>query len=514
MPLDFPTLNDIADRQRADIQGELPASDPYKPDSMLNAMAVSNGGRINEVYDQTLIIKDDCLITTASNDGLLAIGKELDIPLNAATAASGDVLFIGNVGTPVPAKTQLQSAANESYETQSGGTIAGQSVSITSLTRIGSTVTAITNGDHNLGNGITVTISGANETEYNGAQIITITGLNSFSYQITGTPTTPATGTITGAYNGVLLPVKSDNTGEATNVAGGSSLTLTSPIPTVTNTVTTFNGIDGGTDVETFEEYKQRLLFSRQNPGTPFNDATIILTAKSIPGVTRVWVYDPDSITTSVTPTGISTVATGYAKVTFSANHNLYAGMKIVVSGANEAPFNGTFRPLIVSDTEVVYYSPSATGAATGTITVQYSNVQLGQVRILFVRDDDDDIIPSAQEVETVKDEILTIKPANTADHDVIVEAPVLNSVDYTFTELTPNTPEMQASITENLNNLFLDIPLNETITKIQQETAIQNSYDTASGQGISSFALSPVLSDIAGVYNVISAVGTITFPA
>ena len=68
--------------------------------------------------------------------------------------------------------------------------------SISSLTRSGSTATATTSGNHNLVTGTRVTISGANQSEYNGTFVITVTGSATFTYSVTGSPATPATGTI------------------------------------------------------------------------------------------------------------------------------------------------------------------------------------------------------------------------------------------------------------------------------------------------------------------------------
>jgi hypothetical protein len=64
-----------------------------------------------------------------------------------------------------------------------------------SLTRSGATVTA-TVASHGYTSGERVSIIGATQTEYNGRYVVTVTGANTFTYTIVGTPTTPATGTI------------------------------------------------------------------------------------------------------------------------------------------------------------------------------------------------------------------------------------------------------------------------------------------------------------------------------
>jgi len=74
------------------------------------------------------------------------------------------------------------------------GTIRGATVS--SITRSGSTATVITQTAHGFATGQKVVVSGATQSEYNGAFTITSTGPQTFTYSVTGTPATPATGTI------------------------------------------------------------------------------------------------------------------------------------------------------------------------------------------------------------------------------------------------------------------------------------------------------------------------------
>ncbi len=511
--LNLPTTQQIIDRIRADIKTILPDADPYEVTSILNALSVAFGGRIFEVYEQILIIQRDTLATTAELEALLSIGQVYGFSLNPATPAAGLVTLTGVASTNVPQFTTFQSSSSEEYLTQSSATLSANVINISGITRAGSTATVTTASNHNLGSGMSIIIAGANETEYNGTFEIVVTGLDTFTFTVSGSPATPATGTITASYTGASVEVESDNTGQITNVAGGATLTLTQTIAGLDNTAyVQFSGIDGGTDIETTEEFRTRLLERIQNPITPFNEATIILQAKLVAGVTRVFVYEPDDVNVSDTPTGIAAIANDYAKITFSVDHDLLDGMKVVVSGANEAAFNGTFRVIVISSTEVVYYSVGVTGSATGTLDVAYSNIQLGQTRIFFVRDNDPSIIPSAQEVQDVTDIVLEIKPANTSDFDVIIAAPVEKLVAFDFTALSPDTTGLRTSINANLAALFVGTDIGATITEIQYETAIQNSFDSESGQGVSSFTLSTPSGNQTSDYNEILNLGAITY--
>jgi len=71
-------------------------------------------------------------------------------------------------------------------------------VSVTTITLTGSTATVTTTVDHFFIDDMTVVVAGANESEYNGNFVITsIPASNQFTYEVVGSPTTPATGTIT-----------------------------------------------------------------------------------------------------------------------------------------------------------------------------------------------------------------------------------------------------------------------------------------------------------------------------
>lgn len=70
-------------------------------------------------------------------------------------------------------------------------------VNVSSITRSGTTATVTTATAHGFSTGDVALITGAAETEYNGEFVVTVTGGTSFTYDVAGSPATPATGTIT-----------------------------------------------------------------------------------------------------------------------------------------------------------------------------------------------------------------------------------------------------------------------------------------------------------------------------
>lgn len=123
-----------------------------------------------------------------------------------------------------------------------------------------------------------------------------------------------------------------------------------------------------------------------------------------------------------------------------------------------------------------------------------------GAVTIYFVRGNDVSPIPSAAEVQTVKDEILKIKPAHTADADVIVLAPTAVNQAFSFSFLSPNTTSMREAIDANLAALFRDeAAVGVEMTENQYISAITNTIDPVTGDKVALFSLVSPAGDIGG---------------
>lgn len=133
-------------------------------------------------------------------------GSELAIRNSGTSNAAASKIWSPVGGTVVIIETALVAinvknisddsniqSARVLLEANTGGPLpAGDTVAIT---RSGSTATA-THTSHGMLTGSEVKIEGAIQNEYNGIYSITVTGVNSYTYTVSGTPTTPATGTI------------------------------------------------------------------------------------------------------------------------------------------------------------------------------------------------------------------------------------------------------------------------------------------------------------------------------
>lgn len=144
----------------------------------------------------------------------------------------------------------------------SDSTILNYTVDITSLTRSGTTVTANTAADHKLSTDMNITISGVDQSEYNGQfEITSIVDSDTFTYEIVGTPVTPATGTITGVYGLTkdIDPTQWDDDSGTLQSVGVNDFTILEMIFFPNNSIYTNMLIYGQTVYSTFAQGKTAL---------------------------------------------------------------------------------------------------------------------------------------------------------------------------------------------------------------------------------------------------------------
>ena len=138
----------------------------------------------------------------------------------------------------------------------------------------------------------------------------------------------------------------------------------------------------------------------------------------------------------------------------------------------------------------------------------------IGAVTVAFMRDNDINPIPNGDRITEVKNDLITILPAQSDINDLYVIAPVAITVGFTFTTLDPNTPTMKTAITENLIAFFEDnVTYEQSITEDNYRGAINQTIDPTTGGGVSSFTLSTPSGTISISTNEIGVLGSIIYP-
>lgn len=299
MPLNTPSsANEVIDRAINDVFLSLRefGAKPALRNSWLRALIVAYCNRVFDFYfalDQAAL---EALPDTAV-DNLERWAAIYRIARKPGSPAVGTIIATGTVGSVIPEGTVLVRGDGFEYVTVDGDkTIANLAISVSSITRSGSTATLTSSvplGTY-FSSRVKITVTGANEAEYNVVDAdATITGTTTLTYEVEGTPSTPATGTIQVDADVASLVVSSSLSEEDANIDSLGDLQFESPIIGVDEFAqANFAGVTGAGDQETDDELRARLLDRIQNPVAHFNVADIVYTAKQVPGVTRVFVLE------------------------------------------------------------------------------------------------------------------------------------------------------------------------------------------------------------------------------
>jgi uncharacterized phage protein gp47/JayE len=518
MALNIPsTRKELKQKSQTDVQNSLPESNPFLPNSYLDAIITATSGRIYDFYLQLREVVKQMFVDTATGTFLERWGSYVGILRKPATQATGSITATGTSGSVIPIGTQVNTTNSLVYETLQSVTIADQTIQVVGIIRLGSVAVVETASPHLLTSSQTVTIVGANQTEYNGTFIITVTSAQEFTYTVSGAPTTPATGTIFANATFGSLSIRSVDYGEETNLDANTPLTFLTPIAGVDNTARVqFSGVSGGADQEDDTDLRNRILFRYQNPVALFNENAIIIQAQTVPGVTRVWVEGPGTLVNTLEVDSI-TRNDSIATVTTATSHQLEDGQIMQIFGADQAAYNILKKVIVIDDTQFAYSLIGAPATpATGTITCE-TGIPNGVVIIYFTRDNDENIIPTSSEVQAVKDALTNydtgIMPANVDPNDVIVKAPVPVTVNFTFTLLSPNTPSMQTAIRNNLSSFFKEsTAVSEDVLEVAYQAVIFRTIDPETGTSVTNFTLSTPTGNIAIQTGELAVLGTVTF--
>lgn len=296
MPLQIPTSEGVKNALETYIRAEAPELDPTperrsKIGAWVRSLAFS-------IFDWYVTLKDyadnDPFPQTArgaflTNGWWRPLTKLDPIP---ASPARGLVIFQGTNGSTIPADTELQ-ANGIAYTVQQSVAVVTQSLVLASLqydAPSGKCIATTASG-HTLASGLSVTISGASVAEFNGTAAITVTDDDEFTYAPGSVPgALSATGASVSATWGAAV-VEASELGTKTNVSAGGSLTVTTALAGVNATaIAGFGGIQGGADDETAEAYRRRVMKALGTDFGAFTGDEIEILARSVPGVTRVWV--------------------------------------------------------------------------------------------------------------------------------------------------------------------------------------------------------------------------------
>ena len=412
-----PTLDQLVSRGESDFSLKNPDIDPKIERSWAKTFVYGQATRAFDLYKTQQQYVDQLFPQTAIYKYLKRWGSYDDVLPLSSSNSSGDILITGVLGTSIPALAQY-TYDSIVVETEIDASISELMSSLT-ITTIGTTATAVSETEHGYATGTSPAISSATYPDYDGDYEIVVFDDFTFTFEVASDYPASITDGASILY-AATVGVNSVLSGADQNIPSNAELSSVATIDDTDNVAYAFDsGISGGSDIESNDDYRTRVLFNRANPFNQWNPAQISRTCLEIAGVTRVY---PQPITPRV-----------------------------------------------------------------------------GQTTVYFFRDNDEDPIPDANEVETVRNALLEYYPAYNSEDNLFVNDPDINPtyVDFNFSSIFPDTTSMRNAVTANLGQFFEEqVEFEQTITEDSYKAAISNTIDDT-GASLESFTLSDPSGDI-----------------
>ena len=362
MGLVIPTRRDVVAALQSYVRSYLPELDPTTSRrSFIGGQVKSTASALHDWYVALKRYGDHEPFPQSASRPFLTGGWWVDITKlkpNPAAPAQGTVALPGTHGTIIPAATSFSSGGT-TYTTDRSAVIVTQGLRAASLTRDGSTAIYETIEPHNLASGMVVTVSEAIETGFNGTFGIKVTADNEFTYTLVSSPSSPATGSPLATATWGIVPVTATVTGPETNRDAGADLVSSTTISGFAGVATAiWGGIGGGADVETTDSFRARTIEALGTDFGMFSAAEIKIVAKTVPGVTRVWVRE-------ATLGATNGVAEGQVKIAFMRDSDANPFPSAQEVAAVKAVIVSSIMPAHTAEEDVIVQSPD-------TLTVDF----------------------------------------------------------------------------------------------------------------------------------------------
>ena len=297
MPISYPTIDDLTQEAIAEVRQRLPELDPTVLGSFIEAFVRAQVLLGRSLVNVQKALQKQLFPQTATGEFLDLWGEYEGLNRLPESSAAGTISVTGATGVGIVSiGTQWTGANDIVYEATSSGSIVTRNFAVDSITRVSTTATATTSSDHLLATGQSVVISGAVQAEYNGTFTIAVTSPTTFTYAVTGSPATPATGTIVYTTEHITISVVALTSGSSSNLSSGAVLTINSSINGVDDdALVQVGGLTGGAAEELDDAYRDRILLSRSIQQGVFTADQIRLAALGLTGNTRITVVEPEN---------------------------------------------------------------------------------------------------------------------------------------------------------------------------------------------------------------------------
>ena len=145
-------------------------------------------------------------------------------------------------------------------------------------------------------------------------------------------------------------------------------------------------------------------------------------------------------------------------------------------------------------------------------VWVQPATPSHGYFTVYFTRDNDANIIPTANQNLQVKTLLKSVAEANIADANIVVNSVSTVAVNFVFSSLSPATQAMKTAITTELKNYFKSeqVAVGQNVSLRELNSVLYNVIDSNGSEP--TFTLSSPSADIVITSSQLPILGTITF--
>lgn len=259
------------------------------PDTQFGKIKSIMAEQYEEIWALAEAIYDAQYPNSASDVSLARIGEITGITPNAATKSTANIYLAGTDTTLIPSGSLVATQdAGDQFELTADVTLSGSNFAVQTITRSGSAVSVgATAHGRNVGDWIFM--NGWDQEDYNGLhQITVVVGVDDFEYQISTTPTTPATGT--GDADPATLGIaEAVETGPIQALTGTLNQIVT-PVPGWTR-VENAEDATKGADAETDTAFRSRRIAALLGSGSATLEA-IRGALLTLTGVTQAVVFE------------------------------------------------------------------------------------------------------------------------------------------------------------------------------------------------------------------------------
>ena len=438
----------------------------------------------NKFFDKIIIARQDLT-------ALKETGEVIGLQYNLATSSYGKAIIQGTPSNIIPVDYIFSNGIYD-YQTQTEETISTNTVAVLSASSLSGIVKIKTTLSHNFATGMILSVSGANEAQFNVSNIaINVMSEDEFTYVIENQSTVTASGSLIISANYATLSLTCVTTGSDTALSNGTIIAIGQTITGVDSfALVNYYGIENGSDDETTEAYSERIDNKFKNNSYNYTEALIEDTMiNQFPEIKQVLVAKEYKYRVKVSSIRLLTSGEKisypdydndlFRVVEVVGYHGIYSKYaRVKITGSSETTLNipkglssGAMVYEILDNDKFIVYVGNNTDE--DLVCTNVYEEPLEDTTTLFIAKKGLDLLPSSQDLTRysafINDQIFPF-----SDYIYPFETLLIN---FTITNVFPDSQGLKDEIKANLEYFFAsEVKGGVAISKLEYDNIIYRS--------------------------------------